>query len=224
VGSSALIAAIIAAIDIGFTQADCNLIGEESALTPYGAIKDFSKLQHQPFKGVTHGQFCFTKLNIVDKFGQVVSAIPPEAPSVSEINQQKTIYPCLGDQVCPGLIPGTNHLNTVFDLTEFDQNQPGAYPLCPYVQLSPAINQEARLNASFVVPRLNSQSQFEGWRTADEWESPVFAWVIVNFADYSLQFFTGEGIFLVEMALGVSLQVSSLSTICSWHSDQSLGT
>lgn len=43
-----------------------------SALTPYANLLSFDKVNYPgvPFKPVTHGQMMFTKLNIVDKFGQ----------------------------------------------------------------------------------------------------------------------------------------------------------
>ncbi|KAL8756888.1 MAG: hypothetical protein Q9184_004359, partial [Pyrenodesmia sp. 2 TL-2023] len=87
-------------------------------------------------------------------------------------------------------------------LTEADPQQPGSYPLCPYVQLTPAINQPARLNAHFVTPKLATDAAFAGWHLADDWDQPVWGWVIVNFADYGLQFFTSEGQFYVELPLG----------------------
>jgi hypothetical protein len=67
-----------------------------------------------------HGQLGFTKLNIIDKFGQAISAIDPKPAKRSTDGFPDTIYPCLGDQVSPGLIPHSNHLNTVTALTDPD--------------------------------------------------------------------------------------------------------
>lgn len=89
-GSKQIPAALAVAAAIGFTNSDFNLIGEETALTPYGALVDFSKPTNRPFKGVTHGQFRLSKFNIIDKFGQVISAIPPKQPLKDEDAIKKT--------------------------------------------------------------------------------------------------------------------------------------
>jgi hypothetical protein len=203
-----LAAALVAGEPIGFTAADLALIGDQSGLTPYGSLGDFSTALKDPFKPVTHGQFRFTKLNIVDKFGQVISGIQPGSSLETGTTGAVTdgLHPCLGDQVCPGLVgDGTSHLNTVTPLTAADPALPGGYPLCPWVQLTPAINQPARLNVSFVEPASATSggaSPSAGWKTTNDWEQPVWAWVVVNYADYGLQFFTADGTFYVEMNLG----------------------
>ncbi|KAL8901692.1 MAG: hypothetical protein Q9207_005078 [Kuettlingeria erythrocarpa] len=206
-----LLAAYLAGRDGGITEQDLRIMGDQTATTPYGTLNKGSTTSHDGFEGVAHGQMLFTKLNIVDKIGQVISAIPPKRPlQKPELSSIDTVYPCLGDQVCPGFVPGTSHLNTVTALTEADPQQPGSYPLCPYVQLTPAINQPTRLNAHFVTPTLATDAAFAGWRVADDWEQPVWGWVIVNFADYGLQFFTAEGQFYVELT-----PAGSTSTIAS---------
>lgn len=172
-----LAAAYLAGRDGGITQDDLKIIGDQTATTPYGTlIKDLATLE-DAFKGVTHGQMLFTKINIVDKFGQVISAIPPKPPQQSiDPATVDTVYPCLGDQVCPNLVPGTSHLNTVTALTENDPPLPGDYPLCPYVQLTPSINQPARLNARFVMPNPAGSANAASWQVADDWHQPVWAW------------------------------------------------
>src|SRR5205814_1442406 len=69
-------------------------------------------------------------------------------------------------------------------------------------------------NASFVEPVAQAGGAgavggggaaavpFAGWKTTNDWEQPVWAWVVVNYADYGLQFFTADGTFYVEMSLG----------------------
>lgn len=171
-----LVAAVSAGAGIGLTQADLTLIGDQSGSTPYGSLVDFSKSLQEPFKPVTHGQFRFTNLNIVDKFGQVISGIQPAPEQRVPSGLPDSLHPCLGDQVCPGLIPGTTQLNTVTALTSADPQLPGGYPLCPYVQLTPAINQNARINAAFVEPVTDAQGNFGGWKTTNDWEQPVWAW------------------------------------------------
>jgi hypothetical protein len=197
--------ALAAAAQIGFTDEDFAHIADETALTPYGTLIDFSDAAaSNPFKGTTHGQLRFTKLNVIDKFGQVISVIPPQPTPKDQTAPRSTIYPCLGDQICPGFVPGTNKLNTVTPISEVDQHLPNDYPLCPYIQLTPAINQDVRLNAALVLPQRDTimNIPITRWRTADDWENPVFAWVVVNVADQALQFFTGDGVFYVEMSLG----------------------
>lgn len=172
----ALAPAVTAGLPIGITQVDMGTIGGETAQTPYGNLVDFSQATSQPFKGVTHGQLYFTKMNIVDKFGQVISGIDPQPPMSQPTRLPKTMYPCLGDQVCPGLIDGTTHLNTVTPLTETDPQLPSGYPLCPYVQLTPSINQAARLNLDFLLPTVDATSRFTGWEAAEDWDQPVWGW------------------------------------------------
>lgn len=173
-----LTAAAVATSAIGLTASDLSLIGDQSGATPYSTLIDFSQASRDPFKPVTHGQFRFTKPNIVDKFGQVISGIAPTAePRVPPPGTMPpSLHPCLGDQVCPGLVVGTTLLNTVTELTAADPQLPGGYPLCPYVQLTPAINQAARLNAAFVEPVTDSKGAFTPWKTTNDWEQPVWAW------------------------------------------------
>ena len=67
-------------------------ISEKSELAPYGKTQRLPREYTScPFKPVTHGQFRFTRLDIVDKFGQVVNAIEP-----AEFDKPATaLYPCL---------------------------------------------------------------------------------------------------------------------------------
>lgn len=191
-------AAMLPGRSAGLTFDDYVLMGDDTGETPYGTLINFRDALRQPFKGVTHGQLRFTKFNIVDKFGQVIAAIQPDgAPPDS-------IYPCLGDQVCPGVIeePDGLHLNTVAPLIEPDLNLPGGYPLCPYIQLTPAINQDARLNAAFILPGSDSNGTFTGWTASYDWDQPIWGWLVINYANQGLQFFTGDGTFYVELTFG----------------------
>ncbi|KYK57992.1 hypothetical protein DCS_05005 [Drechmeria coniospora] len=43
---------------------------------------------------------------------------------------------------------------------------------------------------------------FAEWKTTNDWEHLLWAWVIVDFADYGLQFFTANGTLYAEMSLG----------------------
>ena len=90
-------------------------------------------------------------------------------------------------------------LNTVY--VEPNQN-PGGSPLCRFIQLPPAINQDARINASFVNPTKNGKFPF--WRETqnDKPESPVFGWIVINYQDSGLQFFRPDGRFYREVRVG----------------------
>ena len=59
---------------------------------------------------------------------------------------------------------------------------------CPFVQLPPSINQDARVNAEFV-----SEDAPLNWGHMDEWENPVRGWIIINQANASLQVFSPDG-------------------------------
>lgn len=171
----ALKAAADAVTDIGLTDLDVVMIQDQSAATPYSSLFDFSGSGYQPFKGVTHGQMKFTRMSLVDKFGQAICPISPQLPLIDG-GDDDPIYPCLGDQVCPGFISGSQELNTVTPLTRADPHLPGEYPLCPYIQLTPAVNQEARLNAAFVVPEDKVGGGFSNWRVTGDWDNPIWGW------------------------------------------------
>lgn len=169
-------AAADAVASIGMSAFDLATIQNESAATPYGRLVDFTSSPNAPFKGVTHGQLLFTKMSIVDKFGQAICPISPDLPLRQPDSFPETVFPCLGDQVCPGFAPNSTELNTVTPLTTADPHLPGEYPLCPYIQLTPAINQETRLNAAFVVQSQDSNDAFTGWRVASDWDQPIWGW------------------------------------------------
>lgn len=101
---------------------------------------------------------------------------------------------------------------------------------CEFVQVPPQINQPARLNATWVVPNdppkstespsllpesesgiigeeepvpsPSASSQHPFWRAASEWDSPIWGWVVVNYANYGLQFFLPSGAFYREVRTG----------------------
>lgn len=137
-------------------------------------------------------------MNIIDKFGQAVALpapkpklrIPPEVP--------ETVHPCLSDFLIPDII--NNQLNTMYpESTPPDQ---GTWPLCRFLQLTPAINQNARLNASFV--NKSSIPGFPFWNETenDKPESPIFGWIILNYQNSGLQFFRPDGRFYREVRVG----------------------
>jgi hypothetical protein len=175
---------------ISLPKEDLHLIDGESALTPYGNLMAFDPVDYpnDPFKGVTHGQMLFTKINIIDKFGQAICLPVPTKRRVKPVQPPESrIYPCLSHYLAPDVFGG--RLNTIFPT---DPVTDGSWPLCPYVQLSPAINQAARINASFLIqdvipspaatmPKPNPT--YSPWREATDYENPIWGWLIINYAD-----------------------------------------
>lgn len=202
-----------AAIDVGShiglkDASDFAIIGAETGRTPYGTLTDFTSVNRHAFKAVQQGQFAITKLTIVDKFGQAISCPAPtqtadlRTPRLREGQappMPKFIHPCLSEQLVPSLLG--NNLNTVYTPKETDDHvTKTGYPMTPFIQLTPAINQEARINATFV--EMISGPGKESWKPCSDWENPIFGWILVNYADSSLQFFTGDGIFYTALEIG----------------------
>jgi len=155
-------AAVAASQIIGIDSDALNLVDAETAMTPYGSLMAFGTDQYpkNPFKGVTHGQMLFTKLNIVDKFGQSI-CLPNPKPRLRHPTDPPAsdIFPCLSDYLSPDVING--RLNTVFPTA--DAVVPGQWPLCPYIELTPAINQDARINGSFLIRDALKDGSFSDW-------------------------------------------------------------
>ncbi|KAL1878934.1 hypothetical protein Plec18167_004229 [Paecilomyces lecythidis] len=166
--------------EIGLDRDSMSLMDFGSPHTPFanliGVPADPSKFS--PFKPCTHGQFRFTKLVVVDKFGQVVTPV-----DLFNEAESTPIFPCLGQTYSLEPLPdGT--ANAVLHRTD---------QMSQFVQLPPSINQPARVNAEFV-----SFSTQQGWRPVDEWENPVRGWIVMNFPDFSIQVFDAEGHFIRE--------------------------
>jgi len=173
-------------IDIGMGEAELKLVGLETDVTPYGSLVERLDPDVSAFKPCTHGQFRFTKFNIIDKFGQGIAAIDPTPSKTGP----PPLYPCISDYYSCQNLKGTTNANTV--TTEL----PGA---CEYIQINPSINQDSRLNFCFVRPDGNNTV---GWMPVNEWEQPVWGWLVVNYADYGLQIFLPNGTFYLEVRLG----------------------
>ncbi|KAF2257917.1 hypothetical protein CC78DRAFT_527127 [Lojkania enalia] len=187
--------------DIGFTENTLKLIDSRSNLTPYGNLLNFpaETYPQHPFKGVTHGQLMITKLNIIDKFGQAVALPAPKPKLKNPPAVPESIHPCMSDFVIPDIID--NKLNTVYP--EDTPAEHGDWPLCRFMQLAPAINQNARLNASFLNPSPPGSS-FPFWSETenDKPESPIFGWIVINYQDSGMQFFRPDGRFYREIRIG----------------------
>ncbi|KAH8901387.1 hypothetical protein GQ53DRAFT_851002 [Thozetella sp. PMI_491] len=188
---------------------DFVLMGDQTGRTPYGTLTDFENVNSNPFKGVQHGQFAITKLTIVDKFGQAICYPFPKqtmgrTPRVVDPTATPDfIHPCLSEQLLPSLLSDGKTLNTVYTPAQtHDLATKSGYPMTPFIQLTPAINQEARINLSFVEPQSGHGDPRTTWSIRGDWENPIFGWVIVNYADSSLQFFNGEGIFYTALEYG----------------------
>ncbi|KAF4417064.1 hypothetical protein FACUT_12496 [Fusarium acutatum] len=170
-----------AVVESVFTEDDIELIGNQTRETPYAGTVDIGASDEDvgnvssPFKPVLHGQMVLTKLNLVDEFGQVVSAFDfDKAPTDQDANA------VIGDQ----------------------ENR------CAFIQIPPSINQEARLNAFFVTDKDVFGKPLppdEPYRPIyEQWENPVWGWVLVNYASYGVQFFLPNGKFYGQVLLGGS--------------------
>jgi len=93
---TALKAAINAGQRAGFNKTEIELMGIETTKTPYADYVSFPDGTIDPLKPVTHGQFKFTRLDVLDKFGQAVSALDP-APA----NRIPPLYPALSEYFHP---------------------------------------------------------------------------------------------------------------------------
>ncbi|KAK2459770.1 hypothetical protein APHAL10511_008202 [Amanita phalloides] len=152
-----------------------------TTMTPYADFPNFQDAEYSPFKPVLHGQFRFTRLNVIDKFGQAICAVDPNRgtepklhPYISEF-YSCTIDNSSGQPVVRSAIPD-------------DAAQ------C--VQLEPRINQESRLNGHYLL------WGDRGWRPVTEYENPIWGWLVVNYVDNGLQVFLPDGTFYREIRMG----------------------
>ena len=163
---------------------DLAIDGTEIDTTPFASIVPIpaDAGTYTPFKPLTHGQFRFTKFNVIDKFGQIVRGIRDTCDPLNSIGPTRLpLFPCLGaaysvDTVSQG---GTDRAKTVI---------PRQDQLCEFVQLPPSINQNARINADFVVDFFTgSMMQATALRAASDWDNPVRGWLVLNYANASMQ-------------------------------------
>ncbi|KAF5536848.1 hypothetical protein FNAPI_11622 [Fusarium napiforme] len=173
--------------DSGRSDIDLSLIEENSDPTPYGSLPTLTGQYVSGFKPVTHGQMRFTKINIVDKFGQVVHAMDPA------LDQPPAVLPSISEFFAIDEVPGKPGVPNVVCGDRSTLKKP------EYVQLPPSINQTARLNASFVVRSEDKDGSEGEWRPATEFDKPIWGWVVVNYVDRGLQFFLPNGTFYREV-------------------------
>ena len=163
-------------------------IDDQGDLTPFASSIALNS-KFYPLKPVQHGQVQFIKLNIIDKFGQAVHLVDPTPPIDNLFN---TTCPVISDSLTIGPISdgaGKTRANTALV-----QSNPDA---CPFFALPPSINQPARLNAVFVQKTAVGSSW--KWQRISDWDSPVWGWIVVNYADSGLQFFLDTGEFYREV-------------------------
>ena len=172
-------------------------IDDQSEVTPYASSVAMTG-QFYPLKPVQHGQLQFIKLNIVDKFGQAIHIVDPSPPRKGTFH---TTSPIISESLAVTTIKdgGITRPNIVVK-----QSDPNA---CPFISLAPAINQPTRINAVFVHKVLEDGAW--KWRRCSDWDSPIWGWIVVNYADSGIQFFFGDGQFYREIRFGSSQETST---------------
>ncbi|KAK6352438.1 hypothetical protein TWF730_009264 [Orbilia blumenaviensis] len=168
---------------------DLALIDKESDPTPYGPLTTLVGLKEHAFKPVTHGQMRFTKINVVDKFGQVVHAFNPQAHYLPE-----PISLCLSPPLAPQPVESGKTVPNIIDPT-----RSASVDECEFMQLPPSINQSSRLNAFFVTHDSNDKLVGSYWRPVMDWENPVWGWVVLNNVDQAVQIYHPDGTFYREL-------------------------
>ncbi|KAE8147169.1 hypothetical protein BDV25DRAFT_160969 [Aspergillus avenaceus] len=165
-------------------------MGLETDLTPYGSLVrlDTSPGADYPaFKPVTHGQFKFTKLNVIDKFGQAACVIDPRR----RVEGPPPVFPCVSEYYEPQAYKDSQDPNVVERPNQEGDNQ--------FIQVPPSVNQPARFHLNFVT--LNGTDGDSAWRPVTEWENPIWGWVLVNYVNYGIQFFLPDGTFYREVRI-----------------------
>lgn len=163
-------------------------------VAPYGATTPLPAdyTSYSPFKPVAHGQFRFTKLVLVDKFGQVVSVIQPGDNGEGS----SAVYPCVSPAMACN--PREGKTADYYPNTAIEADRKAN--VCQFVQVPPRINQQSRLNTRFLRP-LEDVAASVPRQAAGDWDSPIWAWLVVNYQNYSIQVFNGTGEFVVEVLL-----------------------
>ncbi|KAL4922827.1 hypothetical protein BDW62DRAFT_196835 [Aspergillus aurantiobrunneus] len=184
--------------DVGLGEDKLKQMGTETDLTPYASLVGLRNRDTPAMKPAVHGQFKLTRVNVIDKFGQAVCVVDPtrrpQGPS--------PIYPCLSEYYAPQAYRDTKLPNVVEQGDEPDEG-------CQFVQMPPAINQPARLNMEFVRLASETTASEPYWRPVSEWENPIWGWVVVNYANYGLQFFLPNGTFYREVRIAQRGTVAS---------------
>ncbi|PGH00195.1 hypothetical protein AJ80_09203 [Polytolypa hystricis UAMH7299] len=177
----------------GFTEDALKAMLTETNPTPYGFLVDFTSSDYCPFKSAVHGQFKFTKINIIDKFRQAIHAIDPTPGSVDILlllvrGSLRCIhaYPISMSHRLLGMM--ASKLRTRLYRIKMASADMSKYHL---------INQAVRFNGALVT--LHKSKEY--WCPADG-VNPVWGWVVANRADNGLQFLLEDGTFYCEVQLG----------------------
>ncbi|KAI9689317.1 MAG: hypothetical protein M1822_009967 [Bathelium mastoideum] len=198
--------------DFPMNQDDIADIGIESEVTPYGSLVQVQYSDGQgkpfcnPFKPVAHGQFHFTKINIIDKFGQCAPAID-QTPSLKGL---PPIYPCISEYYQPENYrdsKGNEIANVVSPALDPKNNE--------WMQMLPIINQPARLIFNFVT-QVDRPINDAYWRPIDDWENPIWGWLVVNYVDNGVQFFLPDGTFYREVRVAAPDAPVSAGMSAKW--------
>lgn len=197
---------------LGITEAVLGQLSVLHAMAPYGSetqLEPTYSNNFSPFKPVVHGQARFTRLTLVDKFGQIVVAVKPEQPNGENIAKTTSdatpwrtgLYPFVSSGLaCDATASGV--ANTVARQEE-DSNADEAG--CQFFQLPPGINQPARLNVDYMVLCNDDDDAATTapitFKIASEWDNPVWGWLVANYVDETIQIFDHEGRFIEAVAL-----------------------
>ncbi|KAH8702290.1 hypothetical protein BGW36DRAFT_372532 [Talaromyces proteolyticus] len=173
---------------IGINAGEVTLMGMETDLTPYASLTRIPPSEYSAFKPVTHGQFKFTKLNIIDKFGQAACVIDPRRFATGP----PPVFPCISEYYQPQI-----YKSKLADLLPNVVEKPENDGKNEFVQMPPAMNQPSRLHMDFVT--FDNSDGDNDWRPVTEWENPIWGWVLVNYVDYGVQFFLHDGTFYREV-------------------------
>ncbi|KAH8693994.1 hypothetical protein BGW36DRAFT_430016 [Talaromyces proteolyticus] len=200
-----------------FKKDHLGIVDIYSEQTPYGALLSNSltvlneisptKTRPHPFKPVTHGQFRFSKLNIIDKFGQAINAIDARYGH----EEDEAIYPYLSSYYEPQLYEGNPNL--------VRQNGESHQGHVEFAQVPPSINQPARLNSTFVIydkRHKGPDSDYSYWRPVTEWENPIWGWIVLNYVDNGIQIFLQDGTFYREVRLASPNAPKDASLSAKW--------
>ncbi|KAH8702269.1 hypothetical protein BGW36DRAFT_458996 [Talaromyces proteolyticus] len=172
--------------DAGFIDEVLEAMGTETDLTPYAQLVNFYDFPAAAFKPAVHGQFKFTKINIIDKFGQAIHAIDPRwLPG-----GPPPLYPCISDFYAPQSKSDNPKVANTVETQPDGKNE--------FIQMWPHINQPARVNSAFV----KRDTDMKSWIPLTEWENPIWGWLVINYAEYGIQIFLQDGTFYREVRLG----------------------
>lgn len=71
-----------------------------------------------------------------------------------------------------------------------------------YVEIPRQIHQPARFNSVFVTPpKIRPDPDLPFWQAANEHETPIWGWTVVNHANNGIQFFLKDGTFYREVRM-----------------------